>query len=99
MSGGDWKDMFGAACKGDVELVCYHLDQGVDVDYAHPEFPSTALVASILAGQEESATVLLDHGADPLLESELDEQTPVQAARHMRMAALEARLRDLGARA
>ncbi|WP_262849690.1 hypothetical protein [Mumia quercus] len=97
MSGGDWKDMFGAACTGDVALVQYHLDQGVDVDYAHPELQSTALVASILARQEEVAGVLLDHGADPHLESELDEMTPAQAARHMRMTALSARLSGLGA--
>ncbi|MGH1565354.1 ankyrin repeat domain-containing protein [Mumia sp. DW29H23] len=93
MSGGDWKDMFGAACAGDVELVRYHLDQGVDVDYAHPEYQSTALVACILAGQEEVAHLLLDHGADPGLLSELDEATPVQAARQARLPGLEARLR------
>jgi uncharacterized protein len=93
VSAGDWKEMFLAACAGDVELVRYHLDHGVDVDYAHPEFQSTALVASILAGHEPVAQVLLDHGADPLLVSPLEGQTPVEAARVAGLARVEARLR------
>jgi uncharacterized protein len=97
MSAGDWKDMFLAARAGDVELVRYHLENGVDVDYAHPEFQSTALVASILAGREEVAHVLLDHGADPLLVSPLERQTPAEAAREAGLAGVEARLRAMGA--
>ncbi|KAA1418266.1 ankyrin repeat domain-containing protein [Mumia zhuanghuii] len=97
MSGGDWKDMFNAACKGDVELVRFHLDQGVDVDYAHPEFQSTALVACILDGQEDVANLLLDRGADPRLLSVFDECTPIEAARKAGFGGLEVRLRSLGA--
>lgn len=97
MPAGDWKDMFLAACDGDVELVRHHLSNGVDVDFAHPEFQSTALVASILAGREEVAHVLLDHGADPALRSELDDLTPVQAARQAGLAGLGDRLRAMGA--
>lgn len=89
--------MFRAACTGDVELVRFHLDNGVDVDYAHPEFQSTALVASILAGREEVAHLLLDHGADPLLRSDLEGVTPIEAAHRAGVASVEARLRGLGA--
>lgn len=94
---GDWKDMFLAACAGDVELVRYHLDQGVDVDFAHPEFQSTALVAAILGGREEVVQLLLDRGADPSLRSELEQQTPLQAARAAGLVAVTARLRAMGA--
>lgn len=97
MSAGDWKDMFLAACRGDVELVRHHAENGVDVDYAHPEFQSTALVASILAGHQEVAHLLLDHGADPGLESTLEGQVPLEAARQAGLAGVEARLRSLGA--
>ena len=97
MSGGDWKDMFRAACTGDVELVRFHLDNGVDVDFAHPEFQSTALVASILADREEVAHLLLDHGADPLLRSDLEAMTPLEAAHRAGLSGVEARLRGLGA--
>lgn len=97
MAAGDWKDMFLAACEGDVDLVRHHLANGVDVNFAHPEFQSTALVACILAGREEVAHLLLDHGADPLLKSELENQTPVQAAPDAGLVAVQARLRSLGA--
>lgn len=97
MSGGDWKELFRAACEGDIELVRYHVKNGVDVNYAHPEFLSTPLVACILEKQEAVAALLLDHGANPLLPSEFDKLTPVQAARQVALPALEARLRALGA--
>ena len=97
MSGGDWKELFQAACEGDIELVRYHVRNGVDVNYAHPEFLSTPLVACILERQEAVALLLLDHGANPLLPSEFDALTPVQAARRAGLPALETRLRALGA--
>lgn len=97
MSAGDWKELFLAACDGRIELVRYHVKNGVNVNYAHPEFLSTPLVACILARQAAVADLLLDHGADPLLLSELEGLTPVQAARQAGLAELEARLRAMGA--
>lgn len=81
MSGGDWKEMFNAGCEGNLALVEHHVKSGVDVNYAHPEFLSTPLVAAILARQEAVALYLLDHGAHPTLPSEFDAATPIQAAR------------------
>ncbi|MBL0946362.1 MAG: ankyrin repeat domain-containing protein [Hydrogenophaga sp.] len=98
MSGGDWKELFNAACEGDLALVQYHVKNGVDVNYAHPEFLSTPLVACILAGQEAVAHHLLDHGANPRLHSEFDGMTPVEAARHVGMASVLGRLAELGIR-
>lgn len=92
MSGGNWKEMFDAAVAGDLELVAYHVKAGVDINYAHPEFLSTPLVASILARQEAVALYLLQSGADPALPSEFDGATPIQAARQVGLAALEAQL-------
>ena len=97
MSGGDWKEMYLAACEGDLELVDFHVKTGVDVNFAHPEFLSTPLVASLLAGQEEVALYLLGHGADPLLHSESDGLTPAQAAERAGLARVQARLAALGA--
>jgi ankyrin repeat protein len=97
MSGGNWKEMFAAAESGDLPLVEYHVRQGVDVNYAHPEFLSTPLVAAILAGQQAVALYLLESGANPHLHSEFDGMTPVQAARHVGLAAVEARLLERGA--
>ncbi|MCW5611320.1 MAG: ankyrin repeat domain-containing protein [Rubrivivax sp.] len=96
MSGGDWKEMFNAACEGDLALVQYHVKAGVDVNYAHPEFLSTPLVASIMAGQREVALYLLDHGANPALGSEFDGLTPMQAALKHGQTEVAERLAALG---
>lgn len=98
MSAGDWKDLFKVACDGDLALVRYHIESGVNLDYAHPEFYSTPLVGAILAGQEAVALFMLDHGASPSLRSDFDAMTPLQAARHVRLPSVEARLIALGAR-
>jgi uncharacterized protein len=99
MSGGNWKEMFNAACEGDLALVEYHVKAGVDTNYAHPEFLATPLVASILAGQGQVALFLLQSGANPHLLSEFDGLTPIQAARIAGMPEVEARLVSLGVQA
>ena len=96
MSGGNWKEMYLAGCEGDLALVEYHVKAGADVNYAHPEFLSTPLVAAILAGQQDVALYLLDHGAIPDLPSEFDAATPMQAARKVGLDAVEDRLFELG---
>ncbi len=78
--GGNWKEMFGAAEEGDLELLRYHLERGVDPNFAHPEYLATALVAAILKGQLAAADLLLAFGARPDLPSEADGLNPAQAA-------------------
>jgi uncharacterized protein len=97
MSGGDWKELFKAGCDGDLALVEFHVRRGVDLNYAHPEFLSTPLVAAILARQEAVALYMLEHGAWPDLHSEFDGMAPLQAARQAGLAGVEARLLALGA--
>jgi uncharacterized protein len=99
MSGGNWKEMFNAACEGDLQLLSYHVDAGADVNYAHPEFLATPLVACILAKQEGAALYLLSRGADPHLLSEWDGLTPAQAARQAGLIEVQHRLHALGAMA
>lgn len=96
MDGGNWKELFDAACKGDVDLLRYHISRGVDVNYAHPEFLSTPLVACILERQPESALLLLDSGADSTLHSEFDGMTPMQAAVSVGLAPVVSRLAEMG---
>jgi len=86
MSGGNWKELYLAAREGDVELVGYHVRMGVDVNYAHPEFMSTPLVAAILSGQQQVAQYLVDNGADPDLLYEFDGVTPAEAAAQVGMS-------------
>ena len=96
MSGGNWKEMFNAACEGNLDLVAYHVNEGADVNYIHPEVLSTPLVACILEGRTEVALFLLDRGANPNRVSESDGCTPAQAARQMGLDAVERRLTQLG---
>ncbi|PTT85557.1 ankyrin repeat domain-containing protein [Pelomonas sp. HMWF004] len=97
MSGGNWKELFIAACEGDLELVRYHVKGGVDINYAHPEFLATPLVACMLAQQEAVAQYLLANGANPHLHSEFDGLNPLQAARKAGLKAVEQQLLALGA--
>jgi len=97
MSGGNWKEMFEAAEAGDIELVDYHVKCGVDINYAHPEFLSTPLVAAILAGQEAVALYLLRAGADPNLPSEFDQATPMMAAQRRGLTEVVSALQARGA--
>jgi ankyrin repeat protein len=85
MSGGDWKDLYHAAENGDFALARYHLQEGVDPNYQHPEVMCSPLVASLIHGHDEVAQLLLAHGADPNLPSDFDDLTPLEAAqRHER---------------
>lgn len=97
-TGAEWKDMFHAACGGDVEMVRFQLEQGVDVDYAHPEMQSTALVEACLGGHRDVAHLLLDHGADPSLRSDMEQCTPIEAARSGGLDDVVLRLRAMGVR-
>lgn len=80
MSAGDWKDLYSAATKGDLELVKYHINQGVNQNYQHPEILSTPLVAAILSGHTDVAIFLINTGADLDIISDFDNLTPLQAA-------------------
>lgn len=81
MSAGDWKDLYQAVVDGNLLLAQYHIHQGVNPNYQHPEILRTPLVASLVEGHLEIAHHLLAHGADPSLVSELDNLSPLQAAR------------------
>ena len=96
MSAGPWKEMFNAACEGDLAPVEYHVQTGVADNYATPEFRSTPLVAAVLAKQEQVALYLLAHGANPELPSEFDGVTPSQAAHRVGLGNVVAQLHQLG---
>ncbi len=81
MSGGDWKEMYAGAQKGDLELVKYHILNGIDPNYQHPEILSTPLVAAIIEGNIDIAIFLIENGADITLVSDFDMMTPMQAAK------------------
>lgn len=98
MSAGDWKDLYAAAGTGDMALVRYHTEAGVNPNYQHPEILCTPLVHALTQGHDEIAHYLLAHGADPNLRSEFDNLTPLQAARKHGRRALKEALMARGAK-
>ena len=98
MSAGDWKDMYAAAVAGDLALVRHHISAGVNPNYQHPEILCTPLVASLIHGHDAIAHYLLAHGADPMLRSDFDDMTPLEAARRYRRTEFIAVLQAQGAK-
>ena len=98
MSAGDWKDMLGAIQQGNVEVVKYHVDMGVDVNYQHPEFLTTPLIESIEHDQIKIARLLLDNGADPNLAIWLSSDTPLKIAKRLKNKEFIALLKKFGAK-
>lgn len=79
-AGGNWKEMFHASEKGDLDLVGYHLKMGVDPNYQHPEYATSALLESIRKGQLEVAELLLENGAKPAIVKDFSKETPMSIA-------------------
>lgn len=80
MAAGDWKEMYKASLEGNLELVKFHLREGVDPNYQHPEILSLPIVAAIQAGHTEIVKALLESGAKIRLISVFDNMTALQAA-------------------
>ncbi len=81
MAAGDWKELFAASQKGDLELVKYHIKMGVDPNYQHPEFMCTPLIESIQHQQFEVAKYLLENGADASIKEDFGTHTPLSMAK------------------
>ena len=81
MAAGDWKELFTASQKGDLELVKYHINMGENPNYQHPEFMCTPLIESIQYEQFEVAKFLLENGADPKIKEDFGNHTPLSMAK------------------
>lgn len=53
-----------AAVEGNAEVVRQHIAAGTDLDERNPESGSTALIAAASLGQNETAILLIEGGAD-----------------------------------
>lgn len=81
MAAGDWKDMVSAISKGDLYLVSYYIEQGVNPNYQHPEYLTTPLIESISLEKYEIMKYLLEHGANPSLRAGFSADTPLLVAK------------------
>ncbi len=80
MSAGNWKDMFQGIQKGDIDLVDYYLQTGVDPNHQHPEFMALPLVESIRFNHLDIAKLLLEKGADPQLKEDWEKVNAISVA-------------------
>jgi uncharacterized protein len=81
MSGGDWKDLFKVAGEGDVHLVRYHLQAGVDPNFQHSEYFSCPIFEAVRNGHLDCVKILVEEGnADPGIVEESSDETPIEAA-------------------
>lgn len=81
MSGGNWKEMFHGIQTGDIELVRYYLEIGIDPNYQHPEFLASPLVESIRYNHLEITQLLLEKGADPHIKEIWGKATAMSVAK------------------
>lgn len=83
MSAGDWKELYDACEKGDISLVKYHLEMGVDQNYQHPEFLTTPLIESVRAQKLEVVEMLMAYGADPSIKEAWSAETAISIAKSL----------------
>ena len=83
MAAGDWKDLLSGIQNGNLALVRYHIEQGVDPNYQHPEFLTTPLIESTEQGQYEIAEYLLENGADATIKAGFSNDSPLKVAQGM----------------
>ncbi|MFK7948828.1 MAG: ankyrin repeat domain-containing protein [Saprospiraceae bacterium] len=79
--GGDWKELLTAAEKGDVDLAKYHLLNGIDPNYQHPELLTTPLIEAAMYGHLEIVELLLANGAKPEIRGVFDGYTALEVAK------------------
>ncbi|MEM7572123.1 MAG: ankyrin repeat domain-containing protein [Bacteroidota bacterium] len=94
MAGGDWKEMLVAVQNGDLPLVKYHIESGINPNYQHPELLTTPLIESISFQQYEIAEYLLNHGADPELKAGFSTDSPLKVAKQQKNPAILELLRQ-----
>ena len=82
--GGDWKEMFRGVEINDFNLVRYYIAMGVDLNYQHPEFLTSALIESINRNHLEMMLFLLENGALPDLKEVWSNKTPIEIAKELK---------------
>jgi uncharacterized protein len=82
--GGDWKEMFLGVETNDFALVQYYISKGIDLNYQHPEFLTSALIESIERNHLEMMEFLLQNGALPDLKEAFSFKSPMNIAKELK---------------
>jgi ankyrin repeat protein len=94
MAHGDWKQMFLGIQNNDLEMVKYYIDEGVDVNYQHPEYMTSPLIESIVNNYPEMVKLLLDNGASVNVKEAYTELTPLQIAKSLNYIEIQILLKE-----
>ncbi|HMP29003.1 MAG TPA: ankyrin repeat domain-containing protein [Saprospiraceae bacterium] len=78
--GGDWKDLIKGIQQNDILLVKYHLKNGTDINYQHPEYMTSPLIEAIKYGNKEMIITLLEHGASAEIKEMFTNKSPLKVA-------------------
>ncbi len=97
MAHGDWKAMMEGVQRNDVELVRYYIRSGIDINFQHPEFMTSALMEAIRCGHTEIVSLLLESGANPNLPDDFTDETPLQLAARLKNITMIEILKRFGA--
>jgi uncharacterized protein len=97
MSHGDWKAMMEGVVRNDLELVHAYIRSGIDINFQHPEFLTSALMEAIRCGHYDMLKLLLVHGADPNQPDTFTGELPWQQAKRLQQADMIAALEQAGA--
>ncbi|MBR9923013.1 MAG: ankyrin repeat domain-containing protein [Bacteroidetes bacterium] len=84
MAAGDWKELLQAVQNGNLRLVKYHIENGVDPNYQHPELLTTPLIESIEYQEPAITAYLLENGANPRLKAGFSTDSPMSVAKRMK---------------
>lgn len=80
MKQADWKQMFKAVEQNDYELLMFYIRQGIDLNFQHPEYFTSALIESIRRKHHTLTQALLENGALPTVCEVESGKTPRQIA-------------------
>jgi ankyrin repeat protein len=72
--------MFLGVQTNDLKMVKYYLDEGVDVNYQHPEYMTSPLIEAIVNKYPAMVKLLIENGADVKLKEAYTQVTPLRAA-------------------
>lgn len=78
---GDWKELLKACEEGHFSTVRYYIEQGVDINFQHPEFFTTPLIEATRKGYVDIVELLLQSGAKKSIKSNFDDLTALDVAK------------------
>jgi ankyrin repeat protein len=81
--GGEWKAMFKSVEENDISMLELYIQQGIDINYQHPEYFTNALIESIRRQHHDITKLLLANGASPHIKEDYSNKTAFQIAKEI----------------